>query len=119
MGTAIVVGILIVTGFFAVRSSVKHLRGEGGCCGGSSLPRQKKTVRNVRCRKLLKIEGMHCENCRNSVERAVNAIDGAAARVNLRKNTARVALEKPVADEVLIRAVEEAGFRVTAVTELP
>lgn len=115
MGNAIVIGILIVVGFFALRSSAKHLRGEGGCCGAGHVPKQRKTIRNVHCRRQLSIEGMHCENCKNAVEKAINSLDGAAARVNLKENRADVVMEKELADEVLIRAVEEAGYHVTAV----
>ena len=28
---------------------------------------------------------MHCENCKNSIERSVNIIDGASCQVNLKK----------------------------------
>ena len=34
MGTAIIIGILAVIVVIAVISSVKHMKGEGGCCGG-------------------------------------------------------------------------------------
>ncbi len=115
MGNAVIIGILLVVGFFALRSAAKHFRGEGGCCGGGSVPRQKKSVRDVRFRKKLKIEGMHCENCKNSVEKAINAIDGAAARVDLGRGTALVKLDRPVEDAVLVEAVEKAGFHVSAV----
>ena len=33
MGTAIIIGILAVIVVIAVISSVKHMKGEGGCCG--------------------------------------------------------------------------------------
>ena len=32
----IVIAIVAVILFFAVRSSIRHLHGEGGCCGGST-----------------------------------------------------------------------------------
>ena len=34
MGTAIIIGILAIIVVIAVISSVKHMKGEGGCCGG-------------------------------------------------------------------------------------
>ena len=34
MGTAIIIGILAVIVVIAGISSVKHMKGEGGCCGG-------------------------------------------------------------------------------------
>ena len=34
MGTVIIIGILAIIVVIAVISSVKHMKGEGGCCGG-------------------------------------------------------------------------------------
>lgn len=118
MGTAIVIGILIIIGFFALRSTVKHFRGEGGCCGSGSVPKQKKTIKNVHFRKQIQIEGMHCDNCKNSVEKAINAIEGAAAIVNLKNHTAEVVLEKQMPDEMLVQAVEKAGFHVKSIVSI-
>lgn len=112
MENAIIVGGLIIVGFFALRSSVKHFKGQGGCCGGGSVPRQKKEIKNVHSRKRIKLSGLHCENCKNSVEKAINSIEGAAAKVNLKEQTAEVVLEKDVPDEMLKNAVEKAGFQV-------
>ena len=55
------------------------------------------------------MEGLHCKNCKNSVEKAINNIEGAAAKVNLKEQTAEVVLENDVADEVLRAAVEISG----------
>ena len=115
MGNAIIIGILIIVGFFALRSALKHFKGEGGCCGAGSVPKQKKKIQDARFRRVIQIEGMHCENCRNSVEKAINELEGAAARVDLKKNTAEVVMEKEIPDELLIRAVEKAGFQVKSI----
>ena len=115
MGNAVIIGILIIVGFFALRSALKHFKGEGGCCGAGSVPKQKKKIRDARFRRVIQIEGMHCENCRNSVEKAINELEGAAARVDLKKNTAQVVMEKEIPDELLIRAVEKAGFQVKSI----
>lgn len=69
MTDGIIVGILIIVSFFALRTSVKHLKGQGACCGGSSTPKQKrKVIKSVHIRKWLVLEGLHCENCKNRVE---------------------------------------------------
>lgn len=118
MTNAVIIGIMIVVVFFALRTSLKHFKGQGGCCGGGSVPKQKKVIKSVHYRKLIEVEGLHCENCKNSVEKAINALEGAAAKVNLKEQTAEVVLEKNVADEVLKAAVEKAGFHVLAIREL-
>ena len=36
MGTAVILVVLVIIVVFAVRSGIKHGKGEGGCCGGGS-----------------------------------------------------------------------------------
>ena len=60
--------------------------------------------------KILFIEGMSCSHCSARVESALNAIDGVQANVDLKKKRATVQTE--VADDVLVKAVEEAGYKV-------
>ncbi|MBP3238570.1 MAG: heavy-metal-associated domain-containing protein [Lachnospiraceae bacterium] len=122
-GTAVVLGILIGFVVLAVKSSVKHLKGEGGCCGGggscSERPEPKELDGPVICKKIVKISGMHCENCRNSIERAVNKIDGASCRVDLKKGAAEVLLDREVSDEALRFAIERLDFKVQEIKEEP
>ncbi len=122
-GTAVVLGILIGFVVLAVKSSVKHLKGEGGCCGGggscSARPEPKELDGPVICKKIVKISGMHCENCRNSIERAVNKIDGASCRVDLKKGAAEVLLDREVSDEALRFAIERLDFKVQEIKEEP
>lgn len=117
MENIIVVAILAVILVFAVRSSVKHFRGEGGCCGGSKVPKAKPKKLNGPkvAEKIIHIEGMHCENCKNRIEKTLNQMDGVAAKVDLGKKIARVSLEKHVADEVLKNAIEKQDFKVTGI----
>ncbi len=68
-------------------------------------------------KKVISINGMTCGHCQAAVEKALNAIDGVEAKVNLNKKTATVTLAKPVADETLKNAVTEAGYEVVSVTE--
>ena len=66
--------------------------------------------------KILKIEGMMCDHCRSHVESALNAIDGVKASVSLQKAEAECRLEKPVADEVLTKAVTDAGYKAVSIS---
>ena len=80
MGTIIIIAVLVVLVLFAFRGSFAHFKGEGGCCGGGgSEPKQKKKklAGEVIATKIISIEGMHCENCKNTVEKYINQIDGA------------------------------------------
>ncbi len=69
----------------------------------------------LRMEKVMKIEGMSCNHCKMRVEKALNALEGVQAEVNLEENAARVSLARDVADEVLKQAVEEAGYEVVAI----
>ncbi|OUN83268.1 copper-translocating P-type ATPase [Flavonifractor sp. An52] len=65
--------------------------------------------------KTMTINGMMCAHCQAHVEKALNAIDGVTATVDLAAKTATVILSKDVADEVLKNAVTEAGYEVVSI----
>lgn len=118
MGTAIIVVILVIICILAVKSGMKHMKGEGGCCGGGSDEPERKVLEGeVIGQKTVYIEGMHCDHCKNTVERFINQIDGAVAKVNLKKNLAVVSYDRPVNDEDIIRAVKRADFTVTKIED--
>lgn len=122
MTDGIIIVILIVLFAFAIKSSIKHFKGEGACCGGGSgsvkvkKPKKKKLSGPVVGRRTIKISGMHCQNCVNSVTKALNAIDGAAAKVNLREGMAEVSCDRLVDEADLKHAVEDAGFKVISIS---
>ena len=66
--------------------------------------------------KTMKIEGMSCGHCSARVEKALNAIDGVSATVNLEEKIASIALQKEVSDDVLRKAVEDAGYEVVSIS---
>lgn len=112
MENFIIIAILAAMVLIGIRSSMKHFKGEGGCCGGGSAPVKKKKLKKVIATKTVIIEGMSCEHCKNRVEQRINEIDGAAARVNLKKKQATVSLAKDVSDEQLRAVIEKAGYEV-------
>lgn len=59
------------------------------------------------------IEGMMCPHCSGAVEKALNAIDGATATVDLQNKCATVTGD--VADDVLTAVITEAGYTVTEI----
>ena len=66
-------------------------------------------------KKKIMIEGMSCAHCVANVEKALNAIDGVSASVDLESNTATVTLAKEVSDDALKNAITEAGYTVTGI----
>ena len=117
ISTLIVLVIVIVIAALALRSSIGHFKGEGGCCdtGGTILPDTKELEGAKIGEKRVRIEGMHCENCKNRVERAINRIDGAVAKVDLKKKTAVVSFDRDISDEEIRRAVEELDYKVITI----
>ena len=68
-------------------------------------------------KKEIAIEGMTCSHCQARVEKALNAIPGVDAKVDLKKKIAVVSLKSEVTDEVLMNAVKEAGYEPLSVKE--
>lgn len=60
--------------------------------------------------KTLYIEGMNCAHCKAAVEKALNALPGVNAKVNLEQKQAQVISDGQVSDEQLFKAVTDAGF---------
>lgn len=61
------------------------------------------------------VEGMSCGHCSARVEKALNGIPGVMATVNLEEKTAHVEISGDVSDDTLRKAVEDAGYEVTAI----
>lgn len=60
--------------------------------------------------KTMVIEGMMCAHCKASVEKALGALDGVTAKVDLEKKSAHITMQSPVSDETLLQAVKDAGY---------
>lgn len=65
--------------------------------------------------KKIYVEGMSCGHCSARVEKALNAIEGVEARVDLEKKTAFAEIKGEISEEVLKKAVEEAGYEVKGI----
>ncbi|MDD2649130.1 MAG: heavy metal translocating P-type ATPase [Eubacteriales bacterium] len=65
--------------------------------------------------KTVYISGMMCAHCAAHVEKALGAIDGVTAKVELENKLAKVSMAKPVTDEQIKTAVEGAGYEVTKI----
>ena len=61
--------------------------------------------------KILMVEGMTCGHCKAAVEKALKSVDGVEnVVVDLEKKSASVTLNKEVSDDVLRKAVIDAGY---------
>ena len=78
-------------------------------------PKQIEKTEEITMKKVMKIEGMMCTHCTGAVTKALNAIDGVNAEVSLEDKCAYITIEKDVADDVLTKAVTDAGYEVIEV----
>ncbi len=61
----------------------------------------------------LKVQGMTCQHCVNTVRRALSSIEGVVSvNVDLPTGRVEVELEKDVPQEKLTAAIEEWGYKV-------
>ena len=112
MENYIIIGMIAVIVVIAVISSIKHFKGESGCCGGGSYKPKRKKLSGIKYTKKVKVGGMHCEHCKNRVEEAVNDIKGIAGRVDLKKGELAVSYAEDVADEIIMAKIERTGYTV-------
>ena len=63
----------------------------------------------------LKISGMMCQNCVKHVKKALEAIPGVTADVDLSSGTATLTGADAVSADALKQAVTDAGYEVTAI----
>ena len=66
-------------------------------------------------KKTLSVEGMKCDHCRSSVEKALSCIPGVKkVKVDLKSKKATVESKEDIAETILIEAVKAAGFEASA-----
>ena len=75
MTDVIILLIILIVLIYGVKGTVKHFKGEGACCGGGSAPvkAKRKVLKKPKIgEKVIQIEGMHCDHCKQSVTSELN-----------------------------------------------
>lgn len=76
-------------------------------------------IENIKGEKIMKkifIEGMQCNHCKMSVEKALKEIDGVVeVTVNLEEKNAIVESNKPIDNQKIIDVIKDAGFEVKSI----
>jgi len=118
MINAIIIAIILVFVILGIKESQKHFRGEGGCCGGASAKPAKKRLRNkVKHIYVLRVDGMHCQNCVNAVTRIINDYEGASGKVSLRKGQASIRCDRDIDIEKMVEDIQKRGYGVCLIKE--
>ena len=112
MDNLIIIGVLVIVAVIGLKSTIKHFKGEGSCCGGGTYQAKSKKLQSVAEKTVYRVDGMHCQHCVNRVMEAVQDIPGASASVNLKKGTVTVSMEQHIEDSVIKQAIEKHGYQV-------
>lgn len=112
MENIIIIGIVALAAAVGIINTVKHFKGYGGCCGGGSYKPRKKKLPSVKYQKTFRVDGMHCDHCKNRVEEVVNDISGIAGKVNLKKGEVTVSYAEDVSDDVIKSKIARVGYTI-------
>ena len=69
-------------------------------------------IEKFKLKKSIDVEGMTCAHCTAAVDKALENIDGVAiAAASVEKQSAQVALDHEVSDDILREAIRKAGYQ--------
>ena len=113
----IIIAVVFVLLLFALRSSVRHFKGEKTCCsGGSREVREKRLDGPVLGSFKVRISGMHCENSAKRVKGNIDKIDGAVADVDWQSGLADVRYDRTIDESVLRDSIQILGYKVESIS---
>ena len=115
MATVIIVLILLALVGYGIYSFVHHLTCGGGCCGEHEPPVKKVKVEDRNKAHyphtlVLGVDGMTCQNCQRHVENALNTLPDTLAEVNLSARNVTVWTKGDADEEVIRKAIRDAGY---------
>ena len=65
----------------------------------------------------LSVQGMTCSSCVNTVEKALNKVEGVSATINFARETAHILAPADMSPKDLIKIVEKAGYSATLLVD--
>lgn len=75
-----------------------------------------KNIEEEKIMKTISIEGMQCNHCKMTVEKALGTIDGITnVEVSLENKTAIIETSKEISDDTIKNVIEDSGFTVTEI----
>lgn len=110
METFIVILVMVLIAVPVVFYTIKHFKGESGCCGSGGYKPRKKRLAHVCFQKTFSVDGMHCAHCKARVEEVINDIDGISGSVDLKSGKLTVSYENEVSDDLLCERLTRVGY---------
>ena len=113
MGTAIVVGALVIFCYIGLKSTVKRML--HGCCGGGRDKVEKVKAADTDLSNYLycvslQVQGMTCRECKRKVENAFNRQTGMYAVVDLKKGIAKIYTKQKPEESWLRQIIYHSGY---------
>ena len=133
MFATVILGILIAAIFAVGMRNIYNnfFKGESTCCKGecsSGCPMAKanenyrdrvEAIEKFKLKKTINVEGMTCNHCTATVEKALEKIDGVAiVAASVEKKSVEAAFDHEVADDILKDAIRKAGYQPGAVATI-
>lgn len=112
MGTYIILLVLVIVVFFAIKSSRTHLKGEGDCCGGSGETFTEKHLNQVLDQRKVYIGGIHCQNCEKKIKTAINKIAYLSCNDIENQKIAIIKANQMIKDDEIQEIIEKTGYKV-------
>lgn len=115
MANIIIVLILVALVGYGIYSYVHHLTHGGGCCGERDAAAKKVKVEDHNKAHyphtlVMGVDGMTCQNCQRHVENALNTLPDTLAEVNLSARNVTVWTKADADEEVIRKAIRDAGY---------
>lgn len=115
MANIIIVLILVALVGYGIYSYVHHLTRGGGCCGERDAAAKKVKVEDHNKAHyphtlVMGVDGMTCQNCQRHVENALNTLPDTLAEVNLSARNVTVWTKADADEEVIRKAIRDAGY---------
>ncbi len=109
-----IITVIVLIGVIAVcfKATLKHMKGEGSCCGGGESEKKvkKKKLSSVSDTKLYRVLDMKCVNCEVKVHNALNELEHINADVNYKKKEVIVKSDEAISSEVIIKTLRKEGY---------
>ncbi len=110
MENGILIVILVAAAVAALVPTLRHFRGQGGCCGGGDYKVKRKKLKTVLYTHTFAVSGMHCAHCQGRVEEIINDMEGLAGRVDLQHGTLTISYSRDVPTEQIAPRLQRAGY---------
>ena len=116
MINAVIILVMAVCVIAGIKSTVRHIKGEGGCCGGGcstvKIEPSDKNRKNYNFIAEVNVPDMTCPNCVAKISNALNSKDGIwVQKINLKTKKSTLLLKDFVTQEQIENIILQSGYK--------